>query len=105
MILRHVYAIIATTLCSLVSCHLIDVETKTILMAERRQPSSSSSPMAGADIGGVVPERRSRGDEERKSSTSSTAVPRELLSKLRDPQQYNKHALPTQDQGAICLAD
>jgi hypothetical protein len=26
-------------------------------------------------------------------------VPKELLRRLRDPEMYNKHALPTQDSG------
>jgi hypothetical protein len=30
---------------------------------------------------------------------SSTAVPKSLLALLRDPERYNKHALPTQDTG------
>jgi hypothetical protein len=34
-----------------------------------------------------------------KTFTSSTAVPKELLRRLRDPEMYNKHALPTQDSG------
>ena len=40
-----------------------------------------------------------------KTVSSSTAVPKELLQRLRNSTLYNKHALPTQDTGEYAIAE